>query len=533
MLTTNRDSSTASFVSLGFNVKSAMVRNDTMEGEPYIVVPVVMILEGVHNGSNGPIYYSAAELEASVDTWNHKPVVVYHPKNESGKGISACSPAVLTSHKIGVIMNTRFDNKGPVPRLLAEAWLKEERVRKVDDRILTAIENKQMLELSTGLFSENEMVEGEWEGEKYVAIARNYKADHLAILPDQIGACSVADGAGFLRNEINALTKAQGKDLERLREFLVNQIKTASKDKKSTIFEIMSKEPFSLLVENEASHEELRSAIYMALEKKFPPPSADQAGYSYPCIEAVYDDSVIYYMGGKLFKLGYSATSTGVRLNGTPQEVIRATEYRTVSGPTGNAAGRQPTKDKIDTTMNKKELVDGLIANCGYAETDREKLMALPEDTLAMMKKSGETVTANAAKKQEPAKTPVETVVVHNNSNTPAPKSHAEFLASAPAETREIISNAERVLTREKEKHIAVIVANKRNKFTKEQLSKKSIDELETLAELAAEPAQTTNGNQQSNFVGNGMIVRDLPPNATGDDQPLVMERMDFSKARR
>lgn len=32
------------------------------------------------------------------------------------------------------------------------------------------------------------------------AVARNHRPDHLAILPDQVGACSLADGAGLIRN---------------------------------------------------------------------------------------------------------------------------------------------------------------------------------------------------------------------------------------------------------------------------------------------------------------------------------------------
>ena len=55
------------------------------------------------------------------------------------------------------------------------------------------------MELSTGLFTDNELSEGEFEGKSYKYIARNYRPDHLALLPDKIGACSVADGAGLLQ----------------------------------------------------------------------------------------------------------------------------------------------------------------------------------------------------------------------------------------------------------------------------------------------------------------------------------------------
>ena len=170
------------------NVKP-ITRKDTMEGEDYLVVPMVMITQGVHNGSHGAFYYPPEELEKTPVVWNHKPVVVYHPDG------SACDPATLTARKIGVIMNTTYKDG----KLKAEAWLNEKRVKKVDGRIIDAIENEEMLEVSTGVFVDEEKSEGVWNGEDYAIIARNYRPDHLAVLPDKTGACSIEDGAGFLR----------------------------------------------------------------------------------------------------------------------------------------------------------------------------------------------------------------------------------------------------------------------------------------------------------------------------------------------
>jgi len=158
----------------------------------YTVVPMVMITEGVHNGSEGPLYYPAEELSKTPQAWNHKPVVVYHPSSDFS---SACDPVVLTKQGIGMIMNTRFEDG----KLKSEAWLDTERIDKIDSRVSLSIKKGQMLELSTGLFTDNENMEGVWNGEKYLAIARNYRPDHLAILPDKKGACSIEDGAGFMR----------------------------------------------------------------------------------------------------------------------------------------------------------------------------------------------------------------------------------------------------------------------------------------------------------------------------------------------
>jgi len=187
------------------------IRHDTMEGKEYLVAPMIMITEGVHVGSNGALYYPKEELSKTPAVWNHKPVVVYHPQ-ANGVNVSACDPVILTNRKIGVIMNTKYEEG----KLKAEAWLDPERMKKVDDRILDSIEKNQMMELSTGVYTDNESEEGDWNGEHYDAIARNYRPDHLALLPDLIGACSIEDGAGFLRlNEKNGVLTLDVDGLEK------------------------------------------------------------------------------------------------------------------------------------------------------------------------------------------------------------------------------------------------------------------------------------------------------------------------------
>jgi hypothetical protein len=72
------------------NMGSA-IRHDSMEGRDYLVAPMVMITEGVHNGSGGSLYYSKEELEKTPESWNHKPVVVYNPPM-NGIGVCAFDP---------------------------------------------------------------------------------------------------------------------------------------------------------------------------------------------------------------------------------------------------------------------------------------------------------------------------------------------------------------------------------------------------------------------------------------------------------
>lgn len=177
------------------NAEFAMVRNETLEGKQYKAIPMVMLKEGVLNGSGGPTFYPAKEVSKAPAGWNMKPVVVYHPQ-VNGQGISATEKHVIENQKIGLIMNTQWKDGA----LKAEAWIDVEKANKVDSRVMSFINNNQMVEVSTGLFSDTEVRFGTHMDRKYGKVASNYVPDHIAILPDKKGALSIEDGAGLLRN---------------------------------------------------------------------------------------------------------------------------------------------------------------------------------------------------------------------------------------------------------------------------------------------------------------------------------------------
>jgi hypothetical protein len=182
------------------------IETKQLEGRDHYVVPMVMLLEGVFAGSRGPLLYTADELRASVPQWNGKPVVVYHPGLYPSNGFAG-DPEVFNRQKIGTVFNTRFDSKN---RLLADAWLDVARVRAVDHRIERAIQARQMMEVSTGLVTDNRGDAGTYNGREYHSVARSLKPDHLAVLPDRVGACSIADGAGLIRNDGSAAMHVGG-----------------------------------------------------------------------------------------------------------------------------------------------------------------------------------------------------------------------------------------------------------------------------------------------------------------------------------
>jgi hypothetical protein len=87
--------------------------------------------------------------------------------------------------------------------VIAEGWFDIEKTKKIDPRVFNALEKGNKLELSTGLDTDNipAAIGAAWNGRNYTHVARNYRPDHLAILPDQIGACSISDGCGVLVNQ--------------------------------------------------------------------------------------------------------------------------------------------------------------------------------------------------------------------------------------------------------------------------------------------------------------------------------------------
>lgn len=164
--------------------------------KPHYVVPVVMMVEGVHNGSRGPVYHTINELGKIPEAWNGIPVVIDHPEDEEGGSISANSPTVIDNRSVGKVYNTKVEGT----RLVAEVWLDEDKLNNISPDILEDITNNKLVEVSVGVFSDEEIVEGDWNGEHYTSIAHNYRPDHLAILTECVGACSCADGCGLRVN---------------------------------------------------------------------------------------------------------------------------------------------------------------------------------------------------------------------------------------------------------------------------------------------------------------------------------------------
>ena len=144
------------------SVQPVSIRTEYLDGRSYWVAPLVMIVEGIHTGSSGPVFYSSKSLALSAAAWNMKPIVVYHPQDSDGKFITAANKATIENQQVGLLFNVRFDGK-----LRADAWIDQAKSFRVDRRVEKAIDSQQVMEVSTGLYFDPVLESGTWQGKYF------------------------------------------------------------------------------------------------------------------------------------------------------------------------------------------------------------------------------------------------------------------------------------------------------------------------------------------------------------------------------
>lgn len=183
---------------LACNYRTGKYREETHKGRQYLVVPMTMIVPGVLNGSKGRLLYPPDEVGKDPSSWNGVPITYYHPSKD-GKPVSASHPGIEEAQGIGFVRSPTTGEK-----LKGEAWIDVEKANKLDPRVVNAVRAGKLMEISTGLYTKNIKAPpgSHHNGKRYDYTARNYRPDHLAILPDQRGACSISDGCGLGVNSV-------------------------------------------------------------------------------------------------------------------------------------------------------------------------------------------------------------------------------------------------------------------------------------------------------------------------------------------
>ncbi len=519
---------------------SGPVRHDQMGGRKYIVAPMVMLTEGVHEGSNGPLFYPESELSKNPEVWNLKPIVLGHP-TRNGRGVTACDPDVITGRGVGVVMNTRWDGK-----LRAEAWFERDRMNKIDSRIEQYLEQNKKMEISTGLYTDNEDVQGEFDGKPYKAIARNHRPDHLALLPDGKGSCSIeGGGCGLLQlnesSELVDVIRSKFGD-EEWADGVLELIKNAKHLANVPINDLPDSE-FAFILPGGKKDEEGKT-VPRSLRKL---PIHEAANVRNALARLNQTDLTVTQMRSAFRKILAAAKKF---------EIEVSPSVKAKFGVTTNRKGAQ---------MSKEERIDALVTNklTKWIEDDKEFLQTFEDDQL-------EKLEPVANQKPDPPKDPIEirfdaskytadqakkwltdnkykvneltqnaqhlicrcepASPTKNEESDPKdgegfeqkPVTIEKYVSNAPSEIRDMLIAGLNSHNQDRQNLISTITDNEANKFSPEQLAAMSADQLQMIAALAKKPEQES--SPLLNFLG----AAPAQVASATEEKPLLRPVMNF-----
>lgn len=462
------------------------------QGQNYMVVPVIMMVEGVHSGSNGPLLHLAEELGRFVDAWNGIPISIEHP-SDGEFHVSANQPHII-EQTVGRIYHSFMDEG----RLRAEAWIDEAALQRISPEVFQYIIEGRPLDVSVGVFTDEEFQTGDWNGEHYEGIARNHRPDHLALLPGGVGACSWADGCGIRSHEQG------GENVSNANVVGDNTLVWTTENQKpkplslEAYAKLTLKDGFVLSI-NSIGHLEIAQKIQGKLDRM------DTDGKLHYLVE-VFDNSFIYRIGrqgsfgeGEEF---YQRTYTinedeTVEFTGEPVAVTKKVEYVAMKSTEGEED--MPKDVKTNKEPCCPEKVELLIQSelTSFTEDDSELLSTMDESIIDKMLEDINKVQTNINTmkadverlKEEAEEKKTETVEEPQMNKEQAlqvlkeqPMSQQEFLALTDPETREKLEHGFSAYEREREKLITNITENT-NVFSAEELAGKPMNELEKLSQ--------------------------------------------------
>lgn len=329
---------------------NATSRREMLDGVEHLVVPAIAIREGVLNN----ILYPADQLSQFVESWNGVPVPVRHPTKD-GEAVTANAVEWENSVNIGRFYNVSYSDGA----IRGEIWINIGKAQRLGfSDIVESLESGEVMEISTGLHALTKEGTGTFNNVSYTSVIDTIRPDHLALLPDEEGACSVKDGCGAMRNNCGGgknckCTKPQKKSL-------VNRLKSW------------------FGVNEDVSFDKTRSAVGAQLRLEL-------GEDPWPYIVDIFDSYIIYEFGAQMLKRSYVYDKDNLKVTLSPDvvEVKIVTTYEPILANRENKTNMKPE--------NKVALVSALalalVANKADAVTEDKKasLAALPDDMLLNM----------------------------------------------------------------------------------------------------------------------------------------------------
>ena len=539
------------------------IRTETFMDQEHLVVPVVALVEGVVRPSNSssPELALASEFARHLQGWNGRPVVLDHPA-VNGLKVSANSPEVLQEESFGMLFNTSLEDG----KLKQEMWINLSRVSELGDDVkeaIQALQDGEITEVSTGLFTDVEMRKGTFKGQTFEGIWRNVTPDHLAILPEGIkGACSVEDGCGAPRlNEAGVIdgslilhaldcacgTCKESRDMtkhdpeedaaeaEKKKKAMADKAKQNSGEgndpepsvtpnaeggfrtfvtKFLGLISFKSDdEEIALRTSKELADFDIKKSLMVALGK--------EGEAQDPFIIALFSTSFVYEpdFSGKLLKRDFTVDTKGnATLGSKSTEVRPITEFV--------PASQRKEGDTIVPEPDAKivEKVDALVANDRTSLTDDHKdwlktlnmsqLDALePKEAAAP---TAEEIVANEAAK---AKKDAEAAAAAEASTSKEPATTETFLSAAPPEVRAVLTEGITLRNQRRAALVKGLIAlGDRCSFSEDDLKAMNLENLENVAKIANIPDFSGQGGggiihaqSEDNTVPETGTVFDLP----------------------
>jgi len=326
------------------------------------------------------------------------------------------------------------------------------------------------------------------------------RPDHLALLPNEAGACSWADGCGVRSNE------EQNKNIKGGKKHGMKRTKHNKKKEEAEVEENGSEETAEsgevqdnsggkdqnkYLRSNQVSgsYQDRMSRVQRTLDAM---DTEDKIHF----LVDLFDESLVYRVdnmesgSNKLYKRSYSIGDNGqVTFGEDRTEVVEKTEYVSTEEEeeTTNNTQTQNKKGGEKTMGKHEEKVEALIANesTQFTEDTKPCLQGLTEVQLDAIHPEadngkgegggeGEGVTANAG---QPTKEQVIEVLKEQFQD------QEQFLQMLPDGVQSQVRRGLKLHNEERQKMIQSITANS-DKFTEDELKQKEPDELEKIASL-------------------------------------------------
>ena len=469
---------------------SDLARTETLYGREFMVVPVIALVEGVLQGMNASTPELALEEEFGKvpDGWNGRPLVMNHPV-VNGSPVSANSPKILEEYAFGQLFNTAVEDG----KLKTEAWIDVERVNALGGEVATTLDRinaNQSVEVSTGLYTSVEEVQGKFNGKDYSGIWRNIVPDHLAFLSEGVlGACSIEDGCGTPRiNTSKAAVWTEYKMPKDLKTAKTSEgdcgcgcggTGTCSQPHVHEASNAVPEEIYSRLLNNsypaDMVSSDVRTLLKNAMTNLMPQRDYYIMAFTQDhVIYEVYDSATGMY---KNKRRSYTiSVDKSVVLGDTEENVLVLTDIVLDNGqsPTPKMNFNREGDEMTDKTTN----ADGTPKVAAQAAATQPLVLQDPIDPAAAL----------AADLTKPTVTPTVTPAAPAVQAAPKVRTMGEYLNDLPAEMREVMESGLKLHNQRKDALITGLKASNRCNFSDEQLKAMNLDMLENLATLASVP---------------------------------------------